>query len=157
NIESSPVLVGGTTPAARNIISGNGYGIFDNGGAGALIEGNYIGPDITGTQGVGTAQAAGIYLYGASTTVGGLTATPGTGAGSLILGKNIGIGALSGGSGYVVEGNLIQGNTYGVYLTAHTTNCIIGGTVQGDGNGILYNSIGVLVDSGPQPNSSTGD
>jgi hypothetical protein len=155
-VVGSGAVVGGTTPAARNIISGNGYGIFDNGGPGALIEGNYIGSDITGTQGVGTAQAAGIYLYGAGATVGGLTATPGTGAGNLILGNNIGIGALSGGSGYVVEGNLIQGNTYGVYLTAGTTNSTIGGTVQGEGNVIVFNGIGVLVDSGPQPNSSTG-
>jgi hypothetical protein len=44
-------LVGGTTAAARNIISGNafdGVGIEDVGTTGNLVQGNYIGTDQTG-------------------------------------------------------------------------------------------------------------
>ena len=46
--------IGGTTPAARNILSGTNVGVhlsdgvFDN-----LIEGNYIGVDVTGTKALG--------------------------------------------------------------------------------------------------------
>ncbi len=50
-------LVGGTTVATRNLISGNYYNVvIDGGGIGAsgnLIQGNYIGTDITGTNGLG--------------------------------------------------------------------------------------------------------
>src|SRR5205807_410538 len=45
--------IGGATTAARNIISGNaGYGVLitDSGSAANVVEGNYIGTDITGTQ-----------------------------------------------------------------------------------------------------------
>src|SRR5262249_5751367 len=47
-------IIGGTSPADRNIISGNGTdGIQLNGGTGGaannVIEGNYIGLDSTGT------------------------------------------------------------------------------------------------------------
>jgi hypothetical protein len=46
--------IGGTTPAARNILSGNSFGVhlldgvFNN-----IIEGNYIGLDVTGTKAFG--------------------------------------------------------------------------------------------------------
>src|SRR5262249_6326830 len=43
-------LVGGTTPAARNLISGNaGNGVEVRFGASNIIQGNYIGTDSTGT------------------------------------------------------------------------------------------------------------
>ncbi len=74
SLDSNPsgVTIGGTTPAARNVLSGNALaGIamgddFAAGGTGHLIEGNFIGTDRTGnaaiTQnqtGVGTAAGAG--------------------------------------------------------------------------------------------------
>ncbi len=45
------VHIGGTTPAARNVISGNvtGVAVQNAGSAGTLIEGNYIGTDASGT------------------------------------------------------------------------------------------------------------
>lgn len=47
-------IVGGTTPEARNVISGNrGAGILIEGYGGALIVGNFIGPDATGTRALG--------------------------------------------------------------------------------------------------------
>src|SRR5262249_59122193 len=48
--QSQNVVIGGDTPAARNIISGNfEFGIITNGDAnGLVIQGNYIGTDRTG-------------------------------------------------------------------------------------------------------------
>jgi titin len=49
-------VVGGSTPAARNIISGTlqGEGIgFSQGTIGNFIQGNYIGTDVTGNVGAG--------------------------------------------------------------------------------------------------------
>jgi hypothetical protein len=56
-------LVGGTTINARNIISGNGAnGVRVQAGA-VLVQGNYIGTDVTGTIGLGN-QASGVYAFG---------------------------------------------------------------------------------------------
>ncbi len=56
-------LVGGTTINARNIISGNGAnGVRVQAGA-VLVQGNYIGTDVTGTVGLGN-QASGVYAFG---------------------------------------------------------------------------------------------
>ena len=66
-------LIGGITPAARNLISGN----FDSGveilvdGNGNVVEGNYIGTDATGTL-VLRNFVTGSYISGASSnTIGG--------------------------------------------------------------------------------------
>ena len=47
--------IGGTTAAARNVVSGNTMnGIeLDNNAAGNLVEGNFIGPNAAGTGAVG--------------------------------------------------------------------------------------------------------
>jgi hypothetical protein len=149
NLFSSGNVIGGTTAAAGNVISGNTYGIFADGGPGAPIEGNFIGTDITGTQPLsGTPQQTGVYLYAPGSTVGGLTATAGTGAGNVIEGNNIGIGALSGGNGYVVQGNVITGNNLGVDLPLSSSNDTIGGTAAGAGNVISGNGNGVVVAGG---------
>jgi len=53
-IESSASnTIGGTTPAARNVISGNNaFGIKFDGSNGNLVEGNLVGTDATGLQGL---------------------------------------------------------------------------------------------------------
>jgi titin len=66
--------IGGTTPLARNIISGNGGNkVVITGGQHNLIEGNYIGTDITGTRVFGN-QNGGIDIQsGDYNTIGGNT------------------------------------------------------------------------------------
>jgi hypothetical protein len=128
--------IGGTTAAARNIISGNSYrGIFIAGGGG-VIEGNYIGTDITGTAAVGNDFG----IDGnAADTIGGTA----PGAGNLISGNNVGVGIDAGG---VIQGNLIGTDYKGTKALANNTgidlfdqNNLIGGIVSGARNIISGN------------------
>jgi hypothetical protein len=90
--------IGGTTAATRNLISGNGQGngqgmyasgslsgVVVLGGSGNIVEGNYIGTDLTGTQAIGN-HDAGVSVTtnhgfgGTGNTIGGTV----PGAGNLI-------------------------------------------------------------------------
>ncbi len=161
--------VGGTTPSARNVISGNrSQNVFlDNTAAtGNLIEGNYIGTLASGNASAGGGWSGIVIQYGASNnTVGGLTSTPGTGAGNMISG-NGGDGVSLYGSngdlvGNVVLGNLIGTNAAGTAAVPNfyqgiydsgTLNTTLGGTAAGSRNVISGNSQwGVYLD-----NSATG-
>ncbi len=65
-------VIGGATPAARNIISDNkncGIDLSDSGASGTIIQGNYIGTDITGNNPLGNHYGAGINLSGDVTNV----------------------------------------------------------------------------------------
>jgi hypothetical protein len=117
-------LIGGTTVAARNVISANnGFGIVLDGadgvgGRGAVnttIQGNYIGTDKSGTQPRGFGQQDGIYAFATKNlTIGGPTSRPGTGAGNVISSNNAGPGS---GSGIVLGGttdSVVKGNVVGL-------------------------------------------
>jgi hypothetical protein len=146
-------LVGGTTPIARNIISGNGVGIVDN-AIGAVIEGNYIGTDITGTQAV-VGDGDGVWLGGAGGLSGGTVGGAATGAGNVISGNLDGIRIF--GNNYQIEGNLIGTdytgtnpvpNATGIYGSGGNNN-VIGGTAPGAGNVVAFNSqAGVAIYAG---------
>ncbi len=143
---------GGTVPAARNLISGNQRGNLNIsvGGvaSGNIIEGNFIGTDITGTLSLST--TAGVFLYNAqNTTVGGTVA----GARNILSGNFPGVEFNAAGSplnnltGTVVQGNFIgpdvNGNTLGNsdgidYGNAFGT--IIGGPTAGSANVVSGNS-----------------
>jgi hypothetical protein len=53
---STDNMIGGTTPARRNIISGNGAGVADYGGSANVVAGNYIGTDVSGSNALGNAD-----------------------------------------------------------------------------------------------------
>src|SRR4029077_21049546 len=108
-------LIGGTTVAARNIISGNGNANAVDFFAGVpndmnTVQGNFIGTDVTGT--VALPNLEGMNIFGSGAVIGGLTATPGTPPGNVISG-NSGFGASLNGS----SSNLIQGNIIGTDVT----------------------------------------
>ena len=67
--DASNNTIGGTTPGARNVISGNAWsGIaLSGGGTGNVIQGNYIGVDASGVAGLSNLRH-GIDLYGAADT-----------------------------------------------------------------------------------------
>lgn len=97
-------LIGGTSAADRNIISGNRNEGIKVSGPGTRIMGNYIGPDVTGTISVG-GQDPGISDITSKsdfdqTMIGGLE----PGAGNVISGNQTGIEV---GQETVVQGNLI--------------------------------------------------
>lgn len=131
-IDSSNNLIGGTTAASRNLVSGNGsVGIsIADAGAGALgnrILGNFIGTEITGTAKLANASY-GIVVAGADGTVIGDDIA---GAGNLISGNGgIGIQIVDNGSPRITENCSIQNNFIG-------TNAA--------GNAAVSNPIGISV------------
>src|SRR6185436_19313264 len=98
--DSTGTRIGGTTPAARNIIAGEEAGIDLEGGA-HLVAGNFIGVGADGRTKVGTGY--GIFLSSCfQTVVGG--AAPG--ARNVISGNANGCW-VGGGSSSVIRGNFI--------------------------------------------------
>jgi len=83
--QSSNNIIGGTTAAARNIISGNSLNGMQIGGFGAgrenRIEGNFIGTDVTGTRALSNGGSGVVIFSGAlDNTIGGTA----SGAGNVI-------------------------------------------------------------------------
>ncbi len=162
-VGGSSNTIGGTTAGARNVISGNmGPGLmFDGSGnlVGYLVEGNYIGTDVTGTKALGNG-GDGIFTSIPSTVIGGTT----PGAGNIISG-NMANGVDIQANGALVQGNFIGtdvtgtkalGNGtgtsgWGVFLK-FSSGATIGGTTPGAGNIIAFNKSG-----GVQVSNNTGN
>ena len=170
NVSGNNNRIGGTTPADRNLLSGNAFGDLGVEGTGNVVEGNYVGTDVTGTRplfnglyfttnisyefvnGAGT----GVYVSGQA-TVGGSAA----GAGNLIAGLTWTDLALSQAGGSVVEGNIIGLDATGsklipnysgdgidvtdYYYDSTLEGVTIGGPLPGEGNIISGNSIGIYL------------
>jgi parallel beta-helix repeat protein len=164
SIDRSSNTVGGPAPGARNIISGNTYGGVQMAPAtGNVVQGNYIGTDITGTQALGNGNAGVTISGGANNTVGGTAA----GAGNLVSGNpKFGI-SIEGSSGNVVQGNLIGTDVTGTQALGNSVagvniygggNNTIGGTLSGAGNLISGNgSDGVYIISNSSGNVVQGN
>ena len=150
--------IGGGTPGARNVISGNtssGIGLSgflgDPSTAGNFVMGNYVGMDVTGSAPLGNG-GDGIYIGGYANTIGG--ANPGEGN---VIAANLANGIeLIGGNGCIIKGNLVGtdaggtvafgNNGYGLYLAG--SNVVVGGAPAGEGNVIANNGKGILVING---------
>jgi hypothetical protein len=154
--------VGGTTAAARNLFSAstNNDGVYLSAAINNIIQGNYIGTDITGLLGFSNG-AEGLTLFGSSQNnlVGGAVpgagnvivaskahgifiADPGT-SGNLIQGNNIGVAAngmtaLGNGQQGIVIQNSAQGNVIGLSVSgAGAGNLIADNLLEGI---ILYDA-----------------
>ncbi len=156
--------IGGSSPEARNVISANrgvrydgqngaaGSGVYLAAAPGTVIQGNYLGTDVTGTRPLGNANCGLLVTFSSDTLVGGT----GAGTGNLIS-ANQGSGVALGSSDHArIEGNRIGtdatgtqklGNAAGVFVF-HGDNDIIGGTVPGAGNLISGNGTGVDLRTG---------
>jgi titin len=148
-ISNAPAnIIGGASAGAGNLISGNDNSAINLGGAptaGTIIEGNYIGTDLTGNNAL--PNYGGIYLYGSpSNFIGGSS----PGAGNLVSGNYYeGISIGDPGANY----NIIQGNFVGTkadgasplgnqlhnidFLNTASWNQVGGSTPSGD-NHIAY-------------------
>jgi titin len=162
--------VGGTTPAARNVISGNSFsGVFLWDVSGNAVQGNYVGADVTGTLAVANG-GDGVTVNGSNNLIGGTAA----GAGNLLSG-NTGAGVSISKGSSSSTGNLVQGNLigtmadgqaalangqHGVAITGvGTSNNLVGGTVAAARNvisGSLHNN-GVGIFQGATANTVQGN
>ena len=119
-------IIGGTTAAERNVISGNnsnGVEITGSGATGNIVKGNYIGTTATGTASQSN-FSNGVAINGApNNTIGGTTGTtPGgacTGACNVISNSTV-VGVKISGSG--ATGNQVQGNFIGTDVNGTSTS-----------------------------------
>ncbi len=153
---SSGDAIGGTTPAARNIVSGNNNQniYFINGSSSNVVQGDWVGLTAAGNATLPT-DGAGVSFYSSpNNTVGGVTPA----AGNVISGQTFDGVAIDTSNGVVVQGNLIGtdptgtvalGNGTGVFVGfGNSSGDVIGGTRPGAGNVISGNQgDGVLINS----------
>ena len=161
---SSSNTIGGTTAAARNVISGNtGTGIDIRGdfATANLVQGNFIGTDKNGTVAVNQFQGV-VFAAASGNTIGGTTVA----ARNIISGNAGDPTRLESGNGVLmIKGvkELVQGNFIGTDVTGMlplpNRNGVkvdgtskantIGGTDTGAANTIAFNlGIGVVILSG---------
>ncbi len=169
-------IVGGTVVGARNIISGNGGGVViegngptDNLTVSHIVQGNYIGTNISGNAAIG--NSVGVQIFAAkNNTVGGSTTTLGQTPGNLIAGNRDFQVRISsdGASNNKVQGNLIGTNKdgsavlssaeYGVFIDNGAKNNLIGGPAANLRNVISGNNNGVLlINAGTESNTVQGN
>ncbi len=169
--DGSSNTFGGSTPAARNVMAGNGGGggafiLLQGSGGSHVIQGNYIGTNASGTAILSNFGFQGVEVNNDGNTIGGTA----SGAGNVIAGANDGIffrGSAST-SNNVIQGNRIGtnaagtaalGGTTGIEIRNSTvlTNNLIGGSSAGAGNLISGNGTGILVTDSAQSYTIQGN
>jgi Calx-beta domain/IPTL-CTERM motif len=154
NFGGASNVIGGVTAAERNVVSGNRLDGVDMAPSGGVLQGNFIGTDVTGSTALGNGNF-GVVVVGSNTLVGGLAA----GAGNLVSGNtSIGIGIAVGATGNTIQGNRVGTDATGtVAVGGHSaagievdaSNNLIGGTAAGAGNTVAFNlGHGVRVGNG---------
>jgi hypothetical protein len=149
--ESRNLRIGGTTPADRNVISGNASnGIYiDRSAGGAFVLGNYLGTNAAGTAAVAPGSGAGVDVDTSADVVVGGTAP---GAGNLISGMAYGVRIFF--TSATVVGNRIGTNAagtaaipngYGVQLQVGHDS-VIGGTTARARNLISGTATGISIE-----------
>jgi hypothetical protein len=150
--------IGGTTPAARNLISGGHdkitVGAFAGGPDGFLVQGNLVGTDVTGTSRLDNSGQGIVFLRASNVTIGGTSAA----ARNVVSGNSA--------NGLEIDGSpstnvVVAGNYIGVDVTGaaplgnsvwgislDSNHVTIGGSAPGAGNVISANgSIGIVLGS----------
>ncbi len=110
-ISSSLNTIGGTSSAAKNVISGNAQdGVTVTSGASNRVAGNYIGTNAAGSAALGNG-ADGVVVHGSYTVVGGPTLADGN-----VISGNVDDGVELSGAGAFE--NLVTSNQIGIDSTA---------------------------------------
>ena len=162
------MVVGGTSPADRNVISGNQRGVLaglsPSGGTNVLLQGNLIGLNKNGTAAV--PNGVGYVSFGcnggnATGRIGGTTpAERNVISGNTEIGVNIGNCGV--GTSNTSIGSFVRGNFIGTDVTGATPipngrgvevtngpNIVVGGLNPGEGNLIAFNTgAGVVLSGG---------
>lgn len=181
---SSNNTIGGTSPADRNVLSGNSDdGINVSFSSGNVIQGNFIGVNAAGTgpvairpSGYGSGQFAGNLVYGiqlaqaTANTIGGTAAGAGNVIGfnldgiefdhgsqnNVVQGNLVGVGA----DGMSPTGNILHGISFASYpfdALAGNQNNVVGGTVPGAGNTVEFNGQAGVAVFGTSAQTNTGN
>lgn len=149
--------IGGTTPAARNLISGNNTGVSSiTGSSGITVQGNFIGTNASGTAALGN-SSTGILAGGTGNDVIGGTADE---ARNIIAATQNNAGIIvqhASASSVTIQNNFIGtdvtgtiplGNFFGIWLNngPSSVTCVVGGNIPNARNLISGNrSDGILV------------
>jgi len=162
DVSVTTTLVGGTTPGAGNVISGNfldGISIGSFQTTNTTVQGNRIGTSANGMSKIPNG-GDGIHIdLGNNNVIGGSA----PGAGNLISGNGRVSSGSGRGSGISVSSsnNVIQGNLIGTDATGTGPlgnlddgifggrNTIVGGTGPGEGNVIAFNGLRGISNFGP--------
>ncbi len=150
-LDSPNNTIGGTAPGAGNVVAGGldpttaSVGLGFPASAGNLVQGNYIGTDITGTVDLGGASIGAYVGEGVNNTIGGTSPA----AGNLVSGGDSSGVGIAVGSGNLVQGNLIgtqidgvtplPNASHGVLIYSGAANNTVGGRIAGEGNTIAFN------------------
>ena len=138
-------LVGGTTAAQRNIISGNQTGVVLR-SSNNRVQGNYVGTDPAGQSAI--ANQTGVSIESGQSNIVGFT---NGGAANLISGNDVGVAIKAGSQriagnriGTRADGFSALGNRIGVSITGGDSS-VVGGSSVEQRNLIAGNETGVLV------------
>ncbi len=163
-VDGNNSTIGGTSSAARNVISGNSKDGLLIGGTGNSVLGNYIGTNAAGTAVL--ANSVGVEIANSSNVIGGTA----SGAGNLISGNsNDGVLIQARTNTTSISGNQVLGNfigtnaagkaalanDVGIYVAGNSN--VIGGTASGARNLISGNSSGVLIAGSSSGNQVLGN
>jgi CSLREA domain-containing protein len=147
---TSGTLFGGSAPGAGNVVSGSGgWGVVAY-GTSIVVQGNFIGTDITGMKAL--SNEVGLAIGGTGNLIGGAEA----GARNLISGNRRGGIELIDSSGTIVRRNLVGTQVDGVGLLPNGTRGMriawgggntIGGMDSDSGNVIAFTTYGTVTPS----------
>lgn len=148
-VTSTNVVIGGTAPADRNVITNSGNAVYYSNSPGGKVQGNYVNVDKNGTT----------YLqgqYGIDIESGGGTLIGGAVAGARNVVSGHAAAIQVNGDNHAIKGNFIGtdatgtsklGDGYGVIVAGGDAEKI-GGTAPGEGNLISGNGLNGIVFSG---------
>ncbi len=173
--DGSGNVIGGPNPwmeagcsGVCNLLSGNvEFGLMINGGGKNIIQGNYIGTDISGTKAMMNGLAGVRIFNSQENQIGGNFVQ---GKGNLLSGNSIGVEINAENEGYVAEGNIIQGNLIGIDPSGEeriynqagislgsSSYTLIGGNDPNLRNIISANEVGISMNGSAHRNTVIGN